>query len=268
MKRVSIVTVTYNCASVIDETLQSIVNQDYSNKQIVVIDGKSRDDTLKRINAYRTCIDVLISEPDKGIFDAMNKSLDYIDGDYVIFINAGDKFVNDQVLSGVFEKYENDDDLIYGDSYVQTKFGYRLRNANPIYVKNASVRDYVFRGQGICHQSLFTKISALRKEGFNLDYPLGADYDTTARVYKNGNRSIHYCGKPVAVFDDREGGASHYKELKVFKERVKMFGYDATLFDYMQIYWKIAKQRVKCKLEAVFPNLVGKLRQRKYSSSI
>ncbi len=268
-RKISVVTVTYNCRSVIEDTINSVLMQDYSNKEYVIIDGSSTDGTLEIIKKMALGKCIFVSEKDKGIFDAMNKSLDYVTGDYVIFMNAGDRFVNNHVLSDVFREYNGDDDLIYGDTYVLTKYGYRLKKANPIYCKETQTpRDFVFLGQGICHQSLFTRTTTLRKERFNLDYPLGADYDTTARVYKNGNHHLKYCEVPVAVFDDREGGVSHYKEVQVFKERIKMFGYRPTVIDNCIIYYKMLLSRTKCLAEGLFPFFVGKYRKCKYSKKL
>lgn len=268
MYKVSVVTVTFNCRDIIENTILSVISQNYSNMEYIIIDGSSKDGTVDVIRKYNNKIVKWLSEPDNGIFDAMNKSLSYVTGDYVIFMNAGDRFVNNHVISDVFENYVGDDVLIYGDTYVMTKYGYRLRKTDPIYLNNATRRDYVFKGQGICHQSLFTKVDILKRVKFNLEYPLGADYDTTAKVYNEGGKKIKYCKIPVAVFDDRVGGASHYREMMVFKERIKMFNYKPSVVDYCKMYYVSCRSKIKGLLEGCFPDVVGSYRKRKYLNEI
>lgn len=264
--KISIITVTFNCENVIEETLLSVINQSYSNKEYIVIDGGSKDNTIKIIKKYSSRIDVIVSEPDKGIFDAMNKSLQYAKGDYVIFMNAGDKFVDSETLTTIFEDKTYTADLIYGDTYTQTEFGFKLRKTNAIYAHKHTSRDLVFKSQGFCHQSLFTKVQILKNIGFDTNYPIGADYDTTNKVFVNGNHEIYYVGCPVSVFDDRNGGASHYKILKMYKERFGMFNYKPTLIDWLVIYKKQFIVVIKKTLEQYFPTIIKKYRKKKYIS--
>ena len=167
--KVSIVTVVFNSVSVIEETILSVIYQKNASLEYIVIDGNSTDGTQNIISKYIHHINVFISEPDKGIFDAMNKSLKYVTGEYVIFLNAGDKFVNNHVLSDVFQNYNFDDELIYGDTYFENELGFILQKSNAIYVHNPTKKDLIFKSQGFCHQSLFTKASRLKEILFNLD---------------------------------------------------------------------------------------------------
>jgi Glycosyltransferases involved in cell wall biogenesis len=90
--RFSIITVTYNAEKVIEKTIQSIVGQTYKNYEYIIIDGASKDSTLAIIDKYRDNVNKLISEPDKGLYDAMNKGIAAASGDYLCFLNAGDIF--------------------------------------------------------------------------------------------------------------------------------------------------------------------------------
>lgn len=268
MIKVSIVTVTYNCKSIIRETLENILQQNYCNKEVLVIDGNSTDGTLDILNLIADKLDYFSSKPDKGIFDAMNKSLNHVTGDYVIFMNAGDRFVNNHIISDVFNDYNGDEDLIYGDDYIQTNLGYKLRKASAIYTNNPTQRDLVFKSQGFCHQALFTKTGILKRIKFNLNYPLGADYDTTAQVFFKGNHLIKYVGKPIAIFDDRHGGASHNQVRKIYKERMLMFKYQPTFIDWLLITKKVYISTFKILIERLFPNLSDRKRRRHYISQI
>lgn len=282
MIKISIVTVTYNCADIIKETLLSVLSQDYDNIDYVIVDGNSSDGTVRIINdiieSECKCESFTLnhpyftykftSEPDKGIFDAMNKSLIYTKGEYVLFMNAGDKFVNNHIISDIFANKEHTEDLIYGDTYVQNSLGLILRKADPIYLKNPSPFQMVFESQGFCHQSLFTKTEVLRKVKFNLAFPIGADYDTTAKVFKIGNRKLYYTGFAVSIFDDRTGGASHDKEMKVLMERVEMFGLKKNLSFYIMLYKNLMVKRIKIVIQKLFPTFINKYRSRKYVSYI
>lgn len=103
--KISVVTVTYNCVDVLENTLESVINQKYSNVEYIVIDGKSNDGTLHLINKHKDHISILVSEPDKGIFDAMNKAINLATGDWILFMNAGDTFADDNVLTNVFSNH-------------------------------------------------------------------------------------------------------------------------------------------------------------------
>lgn len=266
--KISIVTVSFNCASIIEDTLKSVIGQSYSNLEYIIIDGSSMDNTLNIVNVHSEKIAKIISEPDKGIFDAMNKALQYVTGDYVLFLNAGDRFVNNHVVADIFEGKDYSADLIYGDTYIETVYGYKLSKANAIYDKNPSAIDMVFVAQGFCHQSLFTKVPVLKNIGFNLAYPLGADYDTTAKVYFQGNHELFYVGFPIAVFDDRQGGASHNRIKQVLDERIMMFNPRKSVVFYWQYCKTIMTERVKSLMALCVPKIVERVRKRKYINSI
>jgi len=265
---VSIVTVAYNCGSAIEKTIKSIIQQSYNSFEYIVIDGGSQDNTLDIIKKYEEKITFWISEKDKGIFDAMNKSLKYVNGQYVIFINAGDRFVSPGILSDVFKNQSFDEDLIFGDVYIENNLGYKLNIAKPIYLKKATVKDYVFEGQGICHQSIFTKSMVLKEVGFNVKYVLGADYDTTARVFNTGNHKIKYLGFPVAIFDDTQGGASHNQVKRVLLERALMFDYPMGINFYLIVFKRVFIQKFKAFLGVLFNSFVIRHRSKKYIKNI
>lgn len=263
--KVSIVTVTYNCQNVIEETIKSIIEQTYSDIEFVIIDGSSKDNTLDIIKKYSKHIDIIISEKDKGIFDAMNKSLDYITGDYVIFINAGDKLINNHIIADIFESKEYNEDLIYGDVYIENECGFLFCQSDPIYLRKPTKFEYVFRSQGFSHQSLFTKTSILRKIKFDLQYPLGADYDTTYKVYSSGNHLLYYTHKAISIFDDRYGGASHNKSTLIYDERSRMFNYKKGTRYYITLSKIILTEKLKSIITKIFPTIVYKHRVKKYS---
>lgn len=123
MKRVSIVTVVYNDQNNILKTINSVANQTYNNKEYLVIDGGSSDETNDIINNNISKIDKYISENDRGIYDAMNKAIDMAEGEWIIFMNSGDCFMDENVLSNIFSSEINKDiTFIYSDFFIGTEF--------------------------------------------------------------------------------------------------------------------------------------------------
>ena len=94
----SIITVTYNAEKVLEDTIQSVISQTYHHIEYIIVDGASKDGTLSIINRYRSRIHTVVSEPDKGLYDAMNKGIALASGDYLCFLNAGDCFHEDDTL--------------------------------------------------------------------------------------------------------------------------------------------------------------------------
>ena len=115
--KITVITVVYNNVSGIKDTLDSFVAQSWNNKELIVIDGGSTDGTWEVVNSYSESISYKCSEPDGGIYDAMNKGIDRATGEWITFLNSGDVFVDDTVLERVFasDLYEGID-VVYGDS--------------------------------------------------------------------------------------------------------------------------------------------------------
>ena len=196
--KISIITVCYNARATIERTLKSVTGQTYADKEFVVIDGGSTDGTLDILKKYEDKIDVLASEPDKGIYDAMNKGVAKASGDYVIFINADDYFYDDNVLTEVAKCPPAD--FIFGDQYDE-------EDGNRQLAENLDALDvyHMFRGY-FAHQSILAKRELFQKYGnFDLSYKICADWDWILRCLVNG-ASTARIDSPVAVFTI--GGAS------------------------------------------------------------
>ena len=114
----SIITVTYNAEKVLEDTIQSVISQTYHHIEYIIVDGASKDGTLSIINRYRSRIHTVVSEPDKGLYDAMNKGIALASGDYLCFLNAGDCFHDDDTLQQMVhegKQAEIKNDTLYVD---------------------------------------------------------------------------------------------------------------------------------------------------------
>ena len=164
---ISLITVTFNAEQLLFQTWQSAMNQTYQNFELILVDGGSKDNTLQVAKQFENKIGTLISEPDKGIYDAMNKGIKAAKGEWVYFLNAGDSFYNNEVLANIFENKNLEDfELIYGK--VQT-----VNEPTGVnYITGKQVTFSVFFSHyPICHQATFTYIKAFEKIGFyNVNY--------------------------------------------------------------------------------------------------
>lgn len=131
MALLSIITVTYNCEQSIERTIKSVISQTYKDIEYIIVDGKSVDNTLKIIDGFSHSISCVVSEPDRGIYDAMNKAVKLAHGEWIIFMNSGDVFCDENVLKNIFKLSLNPSvQFIYSDFYVRTKTGLRKYQAS------------------------------------------------------------------------------------------------------------------------------------------
>ncbi|MBU1963501.1 glycosyltransferase, partial [Patescibacteria group bacterium] len=204
----SIITVVYNGEEEIASTIKSLINQDNNNFEFIIIDGNSTDATVPIIKRYKDNIDIMVSEADNGIYDAMNRAIKRAAGQYIFFLNCGDRFCNDQVLSKVKENINNNAEIYYGDIIIEKS----SREKKLIKQENKSPENYF--QPGITQQSFFVHCDVFKKIGvFDPDYPVAADYEWLARAVKN-KISFQYLGMPFATF--KIGGVSTPKSRREF----------------------------------------------------
>lgn len=200
---VTIITVTYNAEKYIEQTIKSVIYQDYSNIEYIIIDGASSDGTVDIIKKYEKFITYWISEPDKGVYDAMNKGIDVATGKWINFMNAGDTFVSNFTVSTIMKKLQPTSELVYGDSFLISKTEKQYRKAKNI--------DNFFNGIPFCHQALFAKRAILNKYKFNTFYSIAADYDFILKAF-TVKHHYQYVDIPVCNFLD--DGLSQQQILK------------------------------------------------------
>jgi len=190
MIKISIVTITYNAARSLQRTLDSVSNQSYKYIEHLIIDGASKDDTVKIAERYQRDRDyevVIQSEPDKGLYDAMNKGLQKATGDYIVFLNAGDSLYAEDTIERVATCAESSPAVIYGDTATTDAEGnfLRLRRHRP--PKTLTWRSFK-KGMLVCHQAFYVKLDIAKKFPYNLKYKHSADVDWCIRIMKEADR--------------------------------------------------------------------------------
>ena len=194
----TITTVTYNAEATLERTLKSVASQDYARIEHLIIDGCSTDHTLSLVQRYveenqaRHNIR-LISEPDSGLYDAMNKALLTATGDYIVFLNAGDCLHSTDTISALAQEADwikgeyNHPAVLYGDTHLvdnDGKFLRRRRLTPPERLTPDTFRD----GMRVCHQSFYVRTDIAKQELYNLTYRYSADFDWCIRIIRRATR--------------------------------------------------------------------------------
>lgn len=195
---VSIITVVFNGEKYLERTIQSVIDQTYDNVEYIIIDGRSTDSSIDIIKKYENKIDYWVSEPDEGVYYAMNKGIELVFGDWVNFMNCGDIFKNCQVLSSLFSiGIGSEIELVYGRATIENK----IFQTNKIIGREVSSIQDFYEGMPICHQATFHNICAFKKHGlFNESYRIAADYEWLCRFFENNSKATKYIDFIVADY--------------------------------------------------------------------
>lgn len=189
----SLITVTYNAGAVLEDTIQSIITQTYKNVEYILIDGASTDNTMRIVEHYRDHIHTVVSEPDQGLYDAMNKGLSLATGDYVCFLNAGDCLHEDDTLLGMVHSVAASHeapcppDVLYGDTALVDSEGHFLRMRRLTPPEHLTWKSFR-HGMLVCHQAFFARRAIAPH--YDLRYRFSADFDWCIRVMKQA-RYLH-----------------------------------------------------------------------------
>lgn len=197
---ISVISVCYNNRVGLEETWRSVQAQKCADWEWVVVDGASTDGTTAFLQTLEDPRIRWASEPDKGIYDAMNKGIERSSGDYMTFLNSGDTFAGAEVLDQVarFTEENGLPDLCYGDSYEQSAEGILLRKA-------AHSHRRIWYGMFTHHQAMFYRREFIGAQRYPTHYKIGGDYAFTARVLARGGRAA-YLPEPLCIFE--KGGVS------------------------------------------------------------
>lgn len=233
MIKFTVVTCTFNAESVLQRTLDSVNKQTYCNIEHLIIDGVSKDKTLAMVKAYQHKAQVgenaheikVYSEPDKGLYDAMNKGIDRATGDYLVFLNAGDVFPAEDTLEyveGCVGEGEALPGVLYGDTDIVNDEGHFLRHRRLTPPKKLTWRSFKW-GMLVCHQSFYARTDIARRVHYNLNYRLSADVDWCIRVMREAEqqklslRNVH-----AVVTNYLDGGMSIQNHKASLKERFEV----------------------------------------------
>ena len=229
MIKFTIVTITFNAQDVLERTLDSVLQQTYDGVEHLIIDGASTDHTLKMAGRYKQQSDaadnehrvIIKSEPDEGIYDAMNKGLTQASGDYILFLNAGDSFPSSNTLEEVarlarLNECPSDElpAVLYGHTDIVDGEGNFLRHRRLHPHDGLTWRSFR-HGMLVCHQAFYARTDLAKNLPYDTTYKYSADVDWCIRVMREAERTGHpllYINKVVANYTEEGTTTRHHKE--------------------------------------------------------
>ena len=188
----------------------SVLNQTYPNVEYIIIDGGSTDGTVDIIKKYADRLVYWVSEPDKGIYDAMNKGIKVATGEWINFMNAGDEFATKEIINDLLLYFNEDVSVLYGDSLMIFPWGGKI-------IKPWGRVEDLRHGMIFIHQSSFVKTKLMKSITFSSKYRICSDYRFFLLAYKGDNR-FKYIDKTISVYD-AEDGVSSQNKLLLIKEK-------------------------------------------------
>lgn len=245
MIKFTVVTCTYNAEHVLQRTLDSVKKQSYCNLEHLIMDGGSTDKTLAMVKAYQHKNSkgenaheiVMVSEPDRGLYDAMNKSIDRATGDYLVFLNAGDVFPSADTLEyveGCVGEGETLPGVLYGDTDIVNEEGRFLRHRRLAPPAHLTWRSFRW-GMLVCHQSFYARADIAKTVHYNLNYRYSADVDWCIRIMRECKRlGLPMRNVHAVITNYLDGGMSVQNHHDSLKERFLVmrshYGLLTTLF--------------------------------------
>lgn len=231
---ISIITIVYNGVDTLQKTINSIANQSYDHIEYIIVDGASEDGTITLIEKNKRAVSKWISEPDKGLYDAMNKGLDMATGDYVWFVNSGDEIYNTSTIAELIEGFaDKTPDVIYGDTVMIDENGNEIgerRLQPPIQLSWKDFRN----GMLVSHQSIL--VSTRIAKPYNTKYRFSADFEWCLLALKEATQ-IYNSNLVLSRFLD--GGLTKQNIVPGLKERFdimrRYFGLIPTLWKHIPI---------------------------------
>ena len=216
----SIITVTYNAGKVLEDTIQSVVFQTYRNVEYIIVDGGSKDNTLEVAEKYRDRISKVISEPDKGLYDAMNKGIRLATGDYLCFLNAGDELHENETLQKLVHTLKGKElpEVIYGETAIVDEEGHFL------HMRRLSAPDTLTwksfkQGMLVCHQAFIARRELAINDLYDLRYRFSADFDWCIRIMKKA-KCLH--NTRLTLIDYLKEGMTTRNHKASLKERFRI----------------------------------------------
>lgn len=231
--KISVITVCYNAVNEIEQTILSVIDQTYTNLEYIIVDGGSEDGTIDIIKKHEANIDKWLSEPDKGIYDAMNKGVRMASGEWVNFMNAGDCFYQSDVIETIFSsKTKFDIFVLFGDVALRDKAGCsEVIKANSV--------DFLKKGMPFNHQTAFVNRTSIVP--FDTKYKICSDYNFFYNLYwTKGRDCFDYIGTIIASCENSNGVSvvnqkQHRKENLMIRSSHKDMRW---VWDYLKYFIK------------------------------
>ena len=247
--KISIITVTYNAASVLKRTLDSVKAQSWQQIEHLIIDGASKDETISMAETYKAqCLYevVILSEPDKGLYDAMNKGLRLATGDYLVFLNAGDTLHAADTLETIVRSAQPLPGVLYGDTAITDEQGnfLHLRRLRP--PKKLSWKSFR-QGMLVCHQAFYALTDIAKNLPYDPRYRYSADVDWCIRVMKEAQkRQLPLVNTQAILADYQEEGQTTIHHRDSLKERFDVMRRHYGLFSTVMMHlWFAVRQLIK-----------------------
>ena len=231
--KVSIITICLNAENSIEASIQSVLSQTYPNIEYIIVDGQSKDATMGIVGKYKNNIAQVISEQDKGVYDAMNKGVQASSGDIIYFLNADDRFCANRVVEEIVKHFDHDQaaEIIYG-KVVLTNVPKGKSDLNPktFYSEIKDLR--AFFNNGICQQRVFARREVFNKIGcFNVNYKILGDFDWLLRTYKN-KIITKFLDMDIAYYNS-QGLSFIYSKVSVYERRkIALMN-----LNFFQLFW-------------------------------
>ncbi len=238
----SVITVTYNARPLLEDTIQSVISQTYRHVEYIIVDGGSHDGTLALIGKYRERIACVVSEPDRGLYDAMNKGIRLATGDYLCFLNAGDSFHEDDTLQQMVHTIHTAElpDVIYGETALVDREGHFVRMRRLSAPETLTWKSFR-QGMLVCHQAFFAKRSLA--EPYDLQYRFSADFDWCIRVMKKA-RTLH--NTRLTLIDYLDEGMTTRNQKASLRERFRIMAHHYGLISTMLHHaWFVVRLMLK-----------------------
>jgi glycosyltransferase involved in cell wall biosynthesis len=210
--KISIITVTFNVIDTIEETILSVINQNDTNFEYIIIDGGSTDGTLDIIEKYQDDIAYWHSKPDNGIYDAMNKGVRVSNGNFINFLGGDDVFINNNVLSKVRLFLQDAKKIYYGNVL--------FKKRNVIY--DGQFNSFKIVTRNISHQSIFYPTKVFEEFTFNTSYKIYADYDLNLKLYNHSLFSFKFIPVLITLFNDEGLSGMNTKDINFEKDRLNI----------------------------------------------
>ena len=255
MTKFSIITITYNAEAFLPRTVESVLSQHYRDIEHIIIDGASTDSTIsvaqdymQRSYAAQNGHEVrIVSEPDNGLYDAMNKGLRQASGDYICFLNAGDFFPNANVLDTIVSRSLTGKSrqqlpaVIYGDTDIVDNDGNFLRHRRLAPPRNLTWRSFR-KGMLVCHQAFYARLDIARTVPYDTRYLYSADVDWCIRVMKEAERmgaGLAYVDSVVVNYTQEGQTTKHHRDSLKERYRVMQCHYGAFTTALMHAWFAV-----------------------------